>query len=159
MCIIVVILQREEVDKTYCRRRWGVEWHHFPWQLYESTQQAGQCRLWDRAKPYSLSTCCQPICSICSLVFWGIHEERLFLTCVYFLFPSVFPQFQGPWMKGQCPVLKSVHSFGAAEDVGLKGQPVTSPQDRKPPPISLHACTTLKVSAQICKGDKTTLIV
>lgn len=98
----------EQVDKTYCMRKWGVGWHHCPWQLYGSTQQAGQCRLWDRARPYSLSTCRQPICSICSSGFWGLHEERLFLTCVYFLFPAVSLQFQALWINGLCPELSAL---------------------------------------------------
>lgn len=44
-------------EETYCRRRWDEEWHRFLWQLYENKREEGQCRLGDRAKPCSTSTC------------------------------------------------------------------------------------------------------
>lgn len=105
-------------DSTYCRRRWGGEWHHFLWQLYESSQQGGGCRLGDTAKPYSLSTCLLRTTSQLAVFAFQVFGE--FMKSVFYWALFIFSLFlsscssSGPWMEGLCTV-----SFGPAEDDDL----------------------------------------
>lgn len=102
-------------DSTYCRRRWGGEWHHFLWQLYESSQQGGGCRLGDTAKPYSLSTCLLRTTSQLAVfafqVFGEFMKSVFYLSPVYFLSLSLFLQLQwslngGSMVYGRLGLLK-----------------------------------------------------
>lgn len=53
--VLVIKVTDTGLWRTYCRGSWAVEWHHCLWQLNESSQQGEQCRLGDRAEPYSSS--------------------------------------------------------------------------------------------------------
>lgn len=70
-----------------------MEWHHFLWQLYESNQWVAQCRLGERAKPYSLSTCLLRIASqvagFAFQVFGEFMKSVFFNLCLFSLSSSL----------------------------------------------------------------------
>lgn len=78
--------------ETYCKKRWGVELRHFPWQPYENNQAEGQWRQRDAAEPYSLSACLLRSASQLAVFpfrFLVNSCRASFITLVYFLLLSL----------------------------------------------------------------------
>lgn len=130
--------------ETYCKKRWGVELRHFPWQPYENNQAEGQWRQRDAAKPYSLSACLLRSASQLAVFpfrFLVNSCRASFITLVYFLllslslFSLAAPGSLNRMRLHRCE-FRAVF-WATDDDAGLKWWFVTSEQ--QPPLISLHA--------------------
>lgn len=135
-----------------------MEWHHFPWQLRESNQQGGQCRLGARAKPCSLSTCLLKTASQLAVFAFQVCGE--FMKSVFFKL-CLFSLLLSLSSCGSRLLEWKVYALSWSQTpLGLRKMMLVW-NDRHNKTGSLHRSASMRthhrrVSAEVCEDEGTT---